>query len=391
MKTKIKIILSAVLVLLVAIVFQVELMKKIEAAEFLNGWIWGGSEEANDGTIDGNETGVGWLSVNSKNCDSDLDGTTDQCGNNCDTDGDDVYDDPCPIASYGVQIPAGDGDVTGYAWSSNLGWIDFNPQDHCGVDYQASSCTPDSGNAGVTRSGSQLLGWARIVGIAQESADGNSGGWDGWIKMSGTVDDGAGTQYGVDINSLNNDSEDLNGDYAWSNELGYIDFEEIIPPDIPQFKVCDGDTWTDNGVTYYLLNKNPNADNHPQVDLNAYYAESSQELNCSNTTTLGASNVDSDSDFTPQDGSITMADEDQGIVESKNLTDINGGDRAEVKVDYTNSSTGESYNDTANICIYDCSGATSNYFVDNETYDCGCGVEVNSRRARGEGWREVAP
>ncbi|KKQ44205.1 MAG: hypothetical protein US63_C0031G0005 [Candidatus Moranbacteria bacterium GW2011_GWC2_37_8] len=133
------------------------------------GWDWGGSEDANlpgsAGVIDGNETGIGWVSFDPNN----------------------------PGAgggSYGVNIPTEDGAVTGYAWSSNLqSYIDFAPHLGCPTEKYAGQCDayPDGGltKSDVTRKGNQLVGWARIVGIAMAKAANNSGDpdEDGWISL----------------------------------------------------------------------------------------------------------------------------------------------------------------------------------------------------------------
>lgn len=111
-----------------------------------SGWLWGGTD---DGA--GNTDGLGWVSLNNTN-----------------TSG---------ATSYGVTIPASDGPLSGYAWSENLGWISFNSSD-------LSGC-PD-GNCTAQRVGNNLTGWARIIGIRDEANNGNSGGWAGWIKLSGS-------------------------------------------------------------------------------------------------------------------------------------------------------------------------------------------------------------
>ena len=134
-------------------------------------WLWAGSD-----------TNFGWISTNNI------------------TGGGNV--------NYGLNIPANDGNVTGYAWSENLGWINFEPE----------GPYPAAPNYSVKRVGNKLEGWARIVSIQTASSIGNSGGWLGWIKMSGTVQ--VGGYYGVTITPS---SGQLKG-YAWSDELGWIDF-----------------------------------------------------------------------------------------------------------------------------------------------------------------------
>ncbi|HMN19727.1 MAG TPA: hypothetical protein PKA31_04015 [Candidatus Moranbacteria bacterium] len=162
----------------IVFVFGVATFIKASAAGNTLGWLWGGSESVSDGTIDGNESGLGWISMSG--------------------------------ANYGVTIPSGDGPLGGYAWSENAGWIDFAP----------AGPYPQAPNFAARRNGDILEGWARIVSIAQASAVGNSGGWQGWIKLSGTAQNG--TSYGISINPV---TRSLGG-YAWSDELGAIDFSK---------------------------------------------------------------------------------------------------------------------------------------------------------------------
>ncbi len=173
-------------------------------AAVITGWSWGGSEDGNitgtNSIVDGNETGAGWISMSGSN--------------------------------YGVNLPSGNGAVTGYAWSSNLGYIDFDSKNNCtagtpsATQYKAQSCTnPDGNTNGVSRNGSDLVGWARIVDIAKESVNNNSGGWQGWIKMSGSG-------YGVKVSGTSLYGYAWNGEEAGSgsniaNGLGWIDFGKL--------------------------------------------------------------------------------------------------------------------------------------------------------------------
>ncbi|EKD58644.1 MAG: hypothetical protein ACD_56C00078G0001 [uncultured bacterium] len=192
-------------VLIFTAVFGISTFLKFQyarAASDLLGWIWGGSTDSA-----GNSSGVGWISLSSE---------TPDAGSG---------------VTYGVTLPSGDGNLTGYAWSSSYGWIDFNPQDHCttGVpdatkqQYKASSCNNPAGNStiGVSRSGDSLSGWARFVSIAEATASNNSGGWDGWIKM----DADPSKNYAVRISS----DGKLTG-YAWSSEIGALSFESVEGP-----------------------------------------------------------------------------------------------------------------------------------------------------------------
>ncbi len=192
----------------------------------VEGWLWGGTEDnlidGNLGTSDGNETGAGWISTNSLNCDSDGDGITDQ-GNSS----------SCPeagtVVNYGLHIPESDGTLSGYVWSRNLGWISFNESDLGGCP---------SGTCNARREGNLLKGWARIMSIANESAS-NNGNWEGFISLSITINNEGG----------------LSG-YAWSGEddygengcyhsngcgLGYISFDgaNIISPPTVDLEIED--------------------------------------------------------------------------------------------------------------------------------------------------------
>ena len=150
-------------------------------------WAWGGSELSSDGVINGNETGVGWIS---------LEGTS---------------------PNYKVTIPPINGNLSGYAWSENLGWISFNQADLAGCPI---------GTCSAIREGDRVKGWARVLSI--KNAGSNAGGWQGFIQLYGT------TGEGLKIES----DGDLSG-YGWNGEnntsgivegLGWIDFGASPPP-----------------------------------------------------------------------------------------------------------------------------------------------------------------
>lgn len=242
---KIKIIVYLLGFALLTYYSGVFMVEKIKAAE-VTGWLWGGSEDATIGgrtctygvdatdpaCKDGNETGVGWISMSRKNCDPDGDGIVEGGS----SPGTKYLDCPGgqPITqstSYGVVIPDDNTNVTGYAWSENLGWIDFNPAG------PYPSTTPNY-NYSVKRNGDYLEGWARIVSIPQAGT--NAGGWQGWIKMRGS-------NYGVQISKMSNDQST----YAWSDELGWIDFKQAQLAGILKIcrDSCNGGVMVSNGST----------------------------------------------------------------------------------------------------------------------------------------------
>lgn len=172
-------------------VFATASVIKIKAGtgENVSGWSWGGSEEAPDTVINGNESGVGWISSNNI------------------TGGGTV--------NYGINIPNDGSPAWGYAWSENIGWISFQPGDLVGCPQ-----TP----CNTRRVGNDLIGWARIMSMPQAGV--NSGGWTGWVKMNGTAQDG--TPYGVTVDPS---TGKFNG-YAWSGgvsapELGAIKMQGV--------------------------------------------------------------------------------------------------------------------------------------------------------------------
>lgn len=96
-------------------------------------------------------------------------------------------------SGYGVQEDTTTGELSGYAWSQ-LGWITFNASD-------LSGCPSGSCTAKVDPATGQISGWARVCAAFSNKSgcsgalDAHSGGWDGWVHLSGTATDGS--VYGV--------------------------------------------------------------------------------------------------------------------------------------------------------------------------------------------------
>lgn len=207
MRTK---ILWTLPVLALAFGIGIALNTQADVTQSARGWLWGGSENPSDNSMNGNETGVGWISMN-----------------NVDQNGAVV----AGIAgSYGVNIPSSDGLVTGYAWwghgsnSVDGDWLQFNVADTLptnGSGVQQTNPCDGTTQGGVCRQGNNLFGWARFVGIKNDLAAGNSGGWEGWVKMHNVSIKADGTLEG----------------YAWNGEknlgggvtegLGWIDFSNV--------------------------------------------------------------------------------------------------------------------------------------------------------------------
>ena len=122
---------------------------------------------------------IGWISFNN---------TTDGSGFN-----------------YGVNIN-NDGIFSGYAWSDNIGWISFNRP-----DTGAPPGSPDYGTylAQVDLENGQVSGWARALSYG--------GGWDGWIKLRDA-------NYGVYIDIVTGNFHD----WAWGSDVvGWVNFDQV--------------------------------------------------------------------------------------------------------------------------------------------------------------------
>jgi len=104
-------------------------------------------------------------------------------------------------SGYGLLIDT-DGKLSGYAWSDNVGWVSANeselagcPQNPCRAKLQESN----------------LNGWLKALA----GGSSQSGGWEGWISLSGSS-----PNYGV----TKNPDGTFTG-YAWGSDVvGWVDF-----------------------------------------------------------------------------------------------------------------------------------------------------------------------
>jgi len=97
-------------------------------------------------------------------------------------------DSSCGSHDYGVNVDLATGNFSGYAWSSNIGWIDFGPTSGY-PEAPNTAAYYDSATGAVT-------GWAKSLSL----------GNNGWIKMSGSWTNGV---------SINSTTGDFSG-YAWN-------------------------------------------------------------------------------------------------------------------------------------------------------------------------------
>ena len=111
----------------------------------------------------------------------------------------------CGNVNYGVNVEE-NGDLSGYAWSDNIGWISFNEGELAGCPVGACKAKLE---------GNDLKGWAKA--LAGDDAD---DGWDGWISLDCAIAGVCGdSDYGAVLNGA-----DFEG-YAWGDEvIGWIQF-----------------------------------------------------------------------------------------------------------------------------------------------------------------------
>ena len=159
---------------------------------------------------------IGWISFSSKNCDVNGNGYVDKgtCGGS--------DDQSTPSQSYGVSIDNKTGEISGYAWSPNIGWISFNKND-------LVACPDGNCEAKIDFGSRKVSGWARacsgtINGDCKSVT--NSNGWNGWIKMRGVLQ-GSTNEYGVFLDDSLNPAE-FKG-WAWGGDsnsggIGWISF-----------------------------------------------------------------------------------------------------------------------------------------------------------------------
>jgi hypothetical protein len=132
--------------------------------------------------------------------------------------------------SYGVNIDAG-GNLSGYAWSENIGWISFNAGDLAGCPIAPCAATIDLGSGLVA-------GWARALAPVGRPLS-ETGGWDGWIRLSGTWANG------VILNFVPDPSEFES--WAWGGDdndeeavIGWISFNNVSGGGATDYEVSTG-------------------------------------------------------------------------------------------------------------------------------------------------------
>ncbi len=198
----------------------------------LCGFAWGATSESPSPKM-----GIGWVSFSSKDCDADDNGSI--------SNAEALAKPGCPAGvtgKYGVTVQT-DKTLTGYAWSSNLGWIKFG-----GLSGAPNTAGNNGGNAVIQGSGS-LHGWARACAGTQtgtcSTMTARNDGWDGWISLRGSG-------YGVSFDST---LQKFSG-YSWGGPVvGWLKWDQTTG-------AASG-----KGVRYCTALA-PNLNNPPVISLN---------------------------------------------------------------------------------------------------------------------------
>ena len=195
---------------------------------------------------------IGWISFN---CYNEYDGVLES---HCTDAG---YD-----SDYGVNIEPSTGNFSGYAWSENIGWISFEPAD-------VSSC-PIAGTCETKLDfeTKKVSGWAKVLSD------------NSWIKLRGQTTETPPKEYGVYWDPA--DNQELKG-WAWSDMVvGWISFN------------CKDGGETQNNICtksdYQVIAKVditpppvPTMDSEPE-----YTKGTSHTVSCSEVTDIGVGGVE---------------------------------------------------------------------------------------------------
>lgn len=209
-----KLLTVASVVAVVAVMFLHATPARSSATQNFAGWGWGADDNTGFGGGAGGPDlmdppgGLGWLSFN------------------CTTGG------GCAVSDYGVDIDQTTGEMTGYAWSSNYGWLKFG-----GLSGFPNGNGNIAANAKIDPVTLQANGWARFCAAASNpatcsgtSSNLDNGGWDGWVSLRGT-----GPDYGISLTTADGtlDTPGTLSGYAWGgsdsgrNIVGWVDFAGV--------------------------------------------------------------------------------------------------------------------------------------------------------------------
>lgn len=125
--------------------------------------------------------------------------------------------DEAGAINYGVTAGA-NGALSGYAWASNIGWVSFNANElnGCPVTAVNPTCAPK-----IDRASGAFSGWVRACAGTDAGdcvSSSRDDGWDGWISLKGEN-----PSYGVLAGAGN---PCVMSGWAWGGPvIGWINFD----------------------------------------------------------------------------------------------------------------------------------------------------------------------
>ncbi len=178
----------------------------------------------------------------------------------------------CATVDYGVKVDTTQsptaGTMDGYAWSPHIGWISFRASDT--ANCPQTPCTPRID-----------LTTGAVTGFAKALAGSPSSGWDGWIRLGGN---GFAMNPGTGV---------LTG-FAWgSTVVGWVNFNAIVQlsPNQPVLSLVASQTQLPNpgtvDLTWTSLNVQPSSCSAPwTVATTASGTEAGVQVNQTTTFTI---------------------------------------------------------------------------------------------------------
>ncbi len=216
------------------------------------------------------------------------------------------------------------GNLSGYAWSENVGWVSFEPSDLAG-------CPSGNCVANLDMTTGALSGWMKAISA-------NNPNWGGWISLRGVSPD-----YGVDMST---DTGDFSG-WAWGSDVvGWLSFSGVADSGDAYKVYCPGCVGLPTGPSLAVsLSANPSSGPAP--------------LSSTLTATVtGAATGDILYKFDCQnDGTYEYSFTSSNVIESRSCDyAVDGSYTAKVYAER------EGLNDSALVSISVGSGKTSPYY-----------------------------
>ncbi|GEM_PF-1983249 len=188
-----------------------------------------------------------------------------------------------------IALNAVTGDLTGWSWSPNIGWIKFGcPSGSCLSDFPTGS-----GNAKINLATGVVSGWARAcagtVSGDCSSMTSRTDGWDGWIELAGTnhnsqADPLKTGNYGLFLDIL---TGKLTGK-AWGGEVvGWVDFNSDTPVSSVSFTGSCSNSVLNGSVTFTAKpSGGTNQYEYDWSDSHGWVTDSSKSVTYSNPMTI---------------------------------------------------------------------------------------------------------